>query len=101
MQQLGSEVAAAYFRTRPRGSQIGAWASRQSRPLAERAALERRVREMEERFEGGEVPLPGFWGGFRLDPRHIEFWQGRADRLHDRLLFRREGKGWSCRRLHP
>ena len=101
VEQLSPEVAAAYFRTRPRGSRIGAWASRQSQPLEEREALERRVRELERRFEGGEVPLPGFWGGYRLDPRRIEFWQGRADRLHDRLVFQREEDGWSTRRLHP
>ena len=99
--QLGREASAAYFHSRPRGSRIGAWASRQSQPLEERAKLRRRVREMERRFAGGEVPLPGFWGGFRLDPARIEFWQGRADRLHDRLLFQRDGEGWGCQRLYP
>ena len=99
--QLSHETSGAYFRTRPRGSRIGAWASRQSRPLAEREELKRRVREMEERFEGGEVPVPDFWGGYRLDPKHIEFWQARADRLHDRLRFQRDGEGWSCVRLYP
>ncbi len=98
---IGREASAAYFRTRPRGSRIGAWASRQSRPLEERGTLERRVRETTERFEGREVPLPEFWGGFRLDPRRIEFWQGRADRLHDRLAFEREEGGWSSLRLYP
>ena len=99
--QLSHKTSAAYFRTRPRGSQIGAWASRQSQPLGDRELLARRVREMEARFKGGEVPLPDFWGGFRLDPQRIEFWQGRADRLHDRLLFQREGDEWSSRRLYP
>lgn len=98
---LSRETSAAYFRTRPRGSRIGAWASRQSQPLEDREMLARRVREIEKRFEGGEVPLPDFWGGFRLHPQRIEFWQGRVDRLHDRLLFQREGDGWSSRRLHP
>ena len=98
---LSREAAAAYFHTRPRGSRIGAWASRQSQPLEEREALRRRVREMTERFAGGDVPLPEFWGGFLLDPRRIEFWQGRADRLHDRLVFQRDGDGWSNMRLHP
>lgn len=99
--QLSRETSAAYFRTRPRGSQVGAWASRQSQTLEQREMLVRRVREIETRFEGGEVPLPDFWGGFRLHPQYIEFWQGRADRLHDRLLFQREGDGWSSQRLHP
>ena len=99
--RLSRETSAAYFRTRPRGSRIGAWASRQSQPLEDREMLARRLREIEKRFEGGEVPLPDFWGGFRLDPQRIEFWQGRADRLHDRLLFQRERDGWSSRRLYP
>ncbi len=99
--QLSRKASATYFRTRPRGSQVGAWASRQSQPLEDREMLARRVREIEKRFEGGEVPLPDFWGGYMLEPQHIEFWQGRADRLHDRLLFQREEDGWSSRRLHP
>ena len=99
--RLSRETSAAYFRTRPRGSRIGAWASRQSQPLEDREMLARRLREIEKRFKGGEVPLPDFWGGFRLDPQRIEFWQGRADRLHDRLLFQRERDGWSSRRLYP
>lgn len=99
--RLSRETSAAYFRTRPRGSQVGAWASHQSQTLEQREMLVRRVREIETRFEGGEVPLPDFWGGFRLHPQRIEFWQGRADRLHDRLLFQREGDGWGSRRLHP
>ncbi|MXY29987.1 MAG: pyridoxamine 5'-phosphate oxidase [Gammaproteobacteria bacterium] len=99
--QLSRKASAAYFRTRPRGSQVGAWASHQSQTLEQRETLVRRVREIETRFEGGEVPLPDFWGGYMLEPQRIEFWQGRADRLHDRLLFQREGDGWSSRRLHP
>jgi pyridoxamine 5'-phosphate oxidase len=89
------------FATRPRGSQIGAWASQQSRSLPSREELERSVRDLSEKFAGLEVPLPPFWGGYRLEPEEIEFWQGRADRLHDRLVFTRAGAGWSTRRLYP
>jgi pyridoxamine 5'-phosphate oxidase len=101
VQRLSSDESYAYFRTRPRGSRIGAWASDQSRPLATRAELETRVRETAQRFSGGDVPLPPFWGGFRLIPDHIEFWQGRMDRLHDRLAFERTNDGWTARRLYP
>jgi pyridoxamine 5'-phosphate oxidase len=99
--RLDAAASEAYFRTRPRGSRIGAWASRQSRPLADRSELEARVREHETRFPGGEVPLPPFWGGFRLAPQAIEFWQGKINRLHDRLRFERAGSGWKATRLYP
>ncbi|HET7040317.1 MAG TPA: pyridoxamine 5'-phosphate oxidase, partial [Gemmatimonadales bacterium] len=99
--RLSPEASEAYFRTRPRGSRIGAWASRQSRPLGDRAELEARVREHEARFAGGEVPLPDFWGGYRLAPQSVEFWQGRINRLHDRLRFERAGPGWRAVRLYP
>ncbi|RMH18156.1 MAG: pyridoxamine 5'-phosphate oxidase [Gemmatimonadetes bacterium] len=101
VERLSAEESFAYFRTRPRGSRIGAWASQQSRPLASRAELEARVAEMERRFEGQDVPLPPFWGGYLLRPSRIEFWQGRANRLHDRLEFTRDGEGWSAQRLYP
>jgi pyridoxamine 5'-phosphate oxidase len=101
VERLSSGESEAYFRTRPRGSRIGAWASKQSRPLADRRALEAQVREHDARFAGGEVPLPPFWGGLRLVPERIEFWQGRLDRLHDRLRFDRDGLGWRAVRLYP
>ena len=101
VERLTEAESAAYFRTRARGSQIGAWASRQSSELASRAELERRVRDQEERFAGQEVPLPPFWGGFRLAPVAIEFWQGRINRLHDRVRYTRDGSGWQVARLYP
>ena len=93
----------AYFRTRARGSRIGAWASEQSRPLPDRKTLEERVREAEDRFEGDEVPLPPFWGGYRVVPELVEFWQGRVSRLHDRWVFRRAAPDapWELERLYP
>jgi pyridoxamine 5'-phosphate oxidase len=99
--RVSEDESAAYFATRPRGSQLGAWASRQSETLHAREDLEESVREVRARFEGREVPLPTFWGGYRLEPDEIEFWQGRADRLHDRLLYTRSGAGWSARRIYP
>lgn len=99
--RIGEEESLAYFSTRGRGSRLGAWASRQSQPLPDRQELEARVREVKERFAGGEVPLPPHWGGYRIRPETIEFWQGKADRLHDRLLFTRDGDGWSTQRLYP
>jgi pyridoxamine 5'-phosphate oxidase len=99
--RLTEEESSAYFRSRPRGSRIGAWASRQSDVLETREVLERRVREYEARFSEGEVPLPPFWGGYRVAAAHIEFWQGRVNRLHDRLLFERTATGWTSARLYP
>jgi pyridoxamine 5'-phosphate oxidase len=91
----------AYFASRPRGSRLGAWASQQSRPLADRDELEREIARHDERFAGGEVPRPEGWGGFRLTPEAVEFWQHRDDRLHDRFLYARVGGGWEIRRLAP
>jgi pyridoxamine 5'-phosphate oxidase len=94
--------ADSYFATRPRGSQIGAWASPQSSVLPSREVLERAVAGYDERFAGGRVPRPEFWGGLRLVPVRVEFWQGREDRLHDRLCYVRRGAGdWRIERLAP
>lgn len=91
----------AYFAGRPRGSQIGAWASEQSRPVEARETLEERVRELEARYQGRDVPRPPFWGGYRVEHEAVEFWQGRENRLHDRLVYRKSEGGWRIERLQP
>ena len=99
---LSADESRAYFRSRPRASQIGAWASRQSTPISSANELQRREAELTARFEGRDVPVPDFWGGYRLEPTLIEFWQGRTSRLHDRIVFRAAGPGiWARERLSP
>lgn len=100
-ERLPQEEVDAYFAVRPRGSQIGAWASHQSRPVAGRDELERDYAALEERFDGGEVPTPEEWGGYLVRPEVVEFWQGRPGRMHDRLVYRRDGDGWRTERLAP
>ena len=91
----------AYFASRPRGSRIAAWASKQTQPLASRAALVARVAKLEARFLGREVPRPGFWGGYRLTAERIEIWHDQLHRLHDRLVYRATNDGWDRQRLYP
>jgi pyridoxamine 5'-phosphate oxidase len=91
----------AYFRTRDRDSQLGAWASPQSSAIESRAELDAKWVELEREYSGREVSRPSFWGGYRLEPEVVEFWLGRAHRLHDRIEYRRDGAGWRSRRLAP
>jgi pyridoxamine 5'-phosphate oxidase len=101
VERTSREESAAYFRSRPLGSRLGALASAQSRPIPGREVLERRVAELEAAHPDGEVPLPDFWGGYRVVPDAVEFWQGRPDRLHDRFRYARADQGWTVARLSP
>ena len=101
VEQVSDAEADAYYASRPRGSRIGAWASKQSRPLESRFALERAVAEFTARHAIGEIPRPQHWSGFRILPQQIEFWHDRPFRLHDRMQFTRNGGGWEKTRLYP
>jgi len=98
---VAPDEADAYFASRPRGSQLGAWASLQSQPLDSKATLERRLAEFDAKFAGGRVPRPPHWSGFRLAPAMIEFWHNQPSRLHDRERYVREGDAWRMERLYP
>ena len=100
-ERVSEAESAAYFASRPPGSQLSAWASAQSREIPSREALDARTAEIRARLGDGPLPLPPFWGGFRLMPVRIEFWQGRPNRLHDRFEYRLEGSSWHVRRLQP
>jgi pyridoxamine 5'-phosphate oxidase len=99
--RLSEDESDAYFLSRPRGHRLSAWASEQSEPIEGRTPLEERVAHFDQRFAGEEVERPHSWGGYVIAPERIEFWQGRADRLHDRLLFEANGNRWTLRRLQP
>lgn len=101
VEKVAAEESDAYFASRPRGSQLGAWASDQSRPVADRDALERAYAAVDDRFADGDVPRPEGWGGYRIVADEVEFWQGRPNRLHDRIRYRRAAGGWERQRLAP
>jgi len=100
-ERVGTAEAMRYFARRPRGSQLGAWVSEQSAVLTSRSVLEMKLDELKRKFAAGEVPLPSFWGGYRVRPEEIEFWQGRASRLHDRFRYKRVDDAWVIERLAP
>jgi pyridoxamine 5'-phosphate oxidase len=99
--KVSKEQSEIYFKSRPHGSQLGAWVSQQSEVIASRAVLEEKMLELENKYTEGNVPLPEFWGGYVLVPEAIEFWQGRPSRLHDRLRYSKVSDGWKIERLSP
>jgi pyridoxamine 5'-phosphate oxidase len=101
VEKVSVQQSADYFHSRDRGSQVGAWASKQSEKLNSANELKDRMAHFEEKFPNGEVPHPEFWGGWRIKPHYIEFWQGRASRLHDRVCFDKTDAGWTNHKLHP
>jgi pyridoxamine 5'-phosphate oxidase len=101
VEEVADDESGAYWERRPRGSQLAAWASPQSRPLVDRGDLDARIAEIEARFDGDDVPLPPFWGGYRVRPATIELWEHRDDRLHDRVRYTRDGDEWRSERLAP
>ena len=101
VEKVSKAESLRYFASRPRGSQLGAWVSEQSKAITSRGLLEQKVAEMKRKFSSGEIPLPSFWGGYRVVPERIEFWQGRPSRLHDRFEYVREADGWTIQRLQP
>ncbi|MDX1800194.1 MAG: pyridoxamine 5'-phosphate oxidase [Marinobacter sp.] len=101
VEKVSTGESLRYFASRPRGSQIGAWVSEQSRAITSRGLLEQKVAEIRRRFGEGQIPLPDFWGGYRVTPTRIEFWQGRPSRLHDRFEYLKGDDGWHIQRLQP
>lgn len=99
--RVSDKESDAYYASRPRGSRLGAFASEQSRPVENRGVLEDRLKELEREYEGRDVPRPAFWGGYRVEPGAFEFWQGRENRLHDRISYRKVRGGWKIERLQP
>lgn len=100
-EKVTSRESLNYFMSRPKGSQLGAWVSQQSQVISSRSILEMKLAEMKRKFSEGKIPLPDFWGGFRVKPQSIEFWQGRQNRLHDRIIYEKEGENWNISRLSP
>jgi len=101
VEKVSSLESIKYFASRPKDSQIGAWASKQSTTISSRDILQSQFESVKQKFSSGEVPLPDFWGGYRVIPRTIEFWQGRESRLHDRFIYQRKKDGWTISRLSP